>query len=96
MKEQKVNGFIMESWKSEDLPSAHRRFLIRANSLVHRLIDADLPAEIEESILSGKPSFYKLGDVDIELICRNRSEEDRLGMMLIVRRPGSAPASFEK
>lgn len=86
MKEQNVNGFIMESWKCEERSSAYKRFLDHANRLAHRLIHTGLPPEIEASILCGSSGCCRIGDVDIELVCRDSSEESRYGMMLIIRR----------
>lgn len=84
MAEQNINGFIMESWKSEEPSSAYKCFLDRANRLARKLIQSDLPPEIERSILSGKSGRCRLGNVDIELICKDTSNESRFGMMLIV------------
>lgn len=86
MKQHNIDGFLMESWKCEDTSSAYRCFLDRAKRLVHRLVQASLPPEIERSILSGKSGHCKMGDVEMELICKDSSGESTSGMMLIVKR----------
>lgn len=80
-----MDATIMEYWQNEDPGRVFRLFLIRANLLAMKLIRENLPQDVEECILSGRPGRFAQAGYDIELSCNGSPETGRYGMMLNIK-----------